>query len=136
MHNVDDIKQVIVVRKDLKMRKGKLAAQVAHAAMKMLMGLMRRYHLYDHDVYVLRVDHGSPLHVWLGKLFTKVVVGVDSLEELERIKEEADSKDIPFAEIIDSGKTEFHGEKTPTCVAIGPEFSSKIDEVTGGLTLL
>ena len=43
---------------------------------------------------------------------------------------------LNVCEIIDNGLTEFHGVKTKTCLAIGPDLSDKIDPITGNLKLL
>ena len=74
---MEKIKQVIVLRKDLGMRKGKMVAQGAHASMKVFFDLMSRdvggqYTLRLHEVMVK----------WVEGLFTKVVLGVDSEEDL------------------------------------------------------
>jgi PTH2 family peptidyl-tRNA hydrolase len=133
-----DVKQVIVVRKDLKMRKGKLAAQVAHASMKVILDktLKMKNELSKVHEWWLRFEYESPLSEWLNGSFTKVVVYVESEKELFDIKNECHYNDIPWAVVIDSGKTEFHGEPTLTCLAVGPDWSDKIDEITGDLPLL
>ena len=125
-----NIKQVIVVRKDLNMRKGKIASQVAHASMKFLI---------DNN----QADRGDRLHVelkdteaqWLTGSFTKVVVGVDSQDALEDLIFRAKLKDIEVHPIVDAGKTEFDGEPTLTCAAFGPDEGFVIDEITGRLKL-
>jgi len=134
------MKQVIVVRKDLNMRKGKIAAQVAHASMKVLLDKMivSREERFS-DVLVkrtLRNLEWQPIEQWLGGLFTKVVVGVDSLEELVNIEKRAALLGCPTAIITDAGLTEFKGVPTVTCVALGPDIPEKIDTVTGHLKLL
>ena len=143
-----ETKQVIVVRKDLKMRKGKLAAQVAHASMKVLLDLMTKY-INVEDVteadtfamppvynYSLIFTEGTYLHNWLDGLFTKVVVSVDSEEELFKILNEAEHAMIPCALITDAGLTEFGGVPTNTCIAIGPYLSEDLDAITGHLKLM
>jgi PTH2 family peptidyl-tRNA hydrolase len=133
-----DPKQVIVVRKDLNMRKGKIAAQVAHASMKVLLDMMVRRRLgdsgYSEISFLLKDD--SSIDRWLSQRFTKVVVGVDSKEELEEIFRNAQSSSIPCSYIIDAGLTEFGGVPTATCAAIGPFDAEVIDEVSGHLKLL
>ena len=73
---------------------------------------------------------------WLKGSFTKVVVSVNSLEELEEIEYKAMKLGILTAKILDAGRTEFHGVRTITALAVGPEWVSKIDKVTGNLKLL
>jgi peptidyl-tRNA hydrolase len=73
---------------------------------------------------------------WIDGIFTKIVLGVDSLEELLILKNNAEKAGLPVALIEDNGLTEFKGVKTITCIAIGPAKSEQIDLVTGGLKLL
>jgi PTH2 family peptidyl-tRNA hydrolase len=124
------VKQVIVVRKDLNMRKGKLAAQVAHASMKVFfdLGQMANYNMLL-PLWPAAMD-------WLDEGTTKIVVGVNSYDELMAVKRAARDAKLPHALIIDAGKTEFGGEPTATCIAIGPAESEKIDPITGHLPLL
>jgi PTH2 family peptidyl-tRNA hydrolase len=133
-----DVKQVIVVRKDLNMRKGKLAAQVAHASMLSLLAHMNteRSDSGIGNIWSLFVIDGSPLQKWLEGPFKKVVVGVDSFEELQKIEQASFDRGIPTYIIKDAGHTEFHGVPTITAMAVGPDYSVDIDEVTGHLKLL
>ena len=142
-----ETKQVIVMRKDLNMRKGKMCAQASHASMKVILDLMTKYvnikEVTDRDStleptvynYNLMVTEGSYLQDWLGGSFTKIVVGVDSEQKLLALLAKAAHDMIPCSLITDAGKTEFNGP-TNTCIAIGPYLSDKIDEITGHLKLL
>jgi len=142
----DYVKQIIVIRKDLKMRKGKIAAQAAHASMKVLLDNMifedeRRPHPFlvidSKFTKLSSVMHKKGcLYRWLNGAFTKVVVSVDSEEELFEIKQKAMDAGIVNALITDAGKTEFHGVPTNTALAIGPEWASKLEPITGDLKLL
>jgi peptidyl-tRNA hydrolase, PTH2 family len=127
-----ETKQVLVMRKDLNMRKGKMIAQGAHAAMKVLLDRAHKTEIS----YVVEIFEGDPMYYWLSDIFTKVVVGCSSEEELLLLKSVADMKGIRTALIQDAGKTEFHGEPTYTALAIGPDDIDIIDEVTGHLKLL
>jgi PTH2 family peptidyl-tRNA hydrolase len=133
-----DVKQVIVVRKDLNMRKGKLAAQVAHASMASILRYMEtdESELDAGTMWSMFIPHGSPLHKWLTGPFKKVVVGVDSLEELHKIEDAAFDRGIQTCIIEDAGFTEFHGIPTITAMSVGPDWSIDIDEITGHLKLL
>ncbi len=133
-----EVKQVIVVRKDLKMRKGKIAAQAAHASMKVILGLMeQKTSLFSNKInWQLQVPIGTPLSRWLNRGFAKVVVSVDSEEELFEILNKAKQNNVLHALITDAGKTEFGAVATNTCAAIGPDEVSKIDEITGHLKLM
>lgn len=130
------VKQVIVMRKDLHMRKGKMIAQGAHASMKVLLDLCHGNTKEGERYGELWFDVNSFLYEWLKGSFTKVVVSVDSEQELLDIYYNASSSDIPCAMIEDNGYTEFKGIKTKTCCAIGPWESDEIDKITGHLKLL
>lgn len=139
----DYVKQIIVIRKDLNMRKGKMCAQAAHAAMKVLLDRMevrefaKESKMWDGCyVWHTAVFESEPLHRWLKGMFTKVVVSVDSEEELLDLKEKAEKAGILCALVTDAGKTEFHGKRTNTALAIGPEWDSKLEPITGNLKLL
>jgi len=124
-------KQVIIVRKDLNMRKGKMIAQGSHASMKVFLD---RNHSEQDDLLEVKLD--EYMSDWINGLFTKVVVSVNSEEELLELKKQADEKNIINALIQDVGKTEFDGVPTYTCLAIGPHDSEQINEITGHLKLL
>ena len=130
-----ETKQVIVLRKDLKMRKGKMIAQGAHASMKVILDVMY-YHTGENCIKLLDMTECEPLYQWVNGLFTKIVVGCNSEEELLALKEKADKAGILNALIQDAGKTEFHGMKTYTALAIGPDWVDRINEITGHLQLL
>ena len=123
-------KQVIVIRKDLKMRRGKEIAQGAHASMAVLTKYMTTNIRGWYAFYPPK-----QMEEWLKGSFRKITVYVNSKEELLAIYSKAAHKCIPCALITDNGATEFHGEKTITCCAIGPDLDEKIDEVTGHLPL-
>ena len=147
-------KQVIVFRKDLlkgpnAIRKGKFGAQCAHASLGALLTLFSVYkqelvRLGTFDVepgkvqyeYSLTFGKDSILNDWLNGKFTKVVVSVDSDEELVALNKALDETYIPHALITDSGLTEFHGVPTNTCLGIGPYEAEEIDKFTGNLPLL
>jgi PTH2 family peptidyl-tRNA hydrolase len=122
----DTIKQVIVMRNDLKMRKGKQIAQGSHASISFL---TRRL---NSD----KIKLSKQEQEWLDHSFTKVCVRVDSEEQLLEIFQKAKDAMLEVHLITDSGKTEFHGVPTKTCLAIGPDYSHKIDQITGQLQLL
>jgi len=113
-------KQIIVLRKDLNMRKGKMVAQGAHASMKATL-----LHLEDPRVAK-----------WLDGPFAKIAVSVDSEQELLELAKEAKEAGLICEEIVDSGKTEFGGVPTRTALGIGPDISAKLDPITGHLKLL
>ena len=124
------IKQVIVMRHDLKMRRGKQIAQGAHASMAFL---TRRLQKYGHTSLA---NCSKAEREWLTDGFAKVCCRVDSEEELLAIRDKAIDAGLEVHLVTDSGKTEFHGEPTNTCLAIGPDCVEKIDPITGDLELL
>ena len=114
------IKQVIVVRTDLDMGKGKIAAQVGHGC-------------------VLGAEHvrkSNPewfTEWWSGQ--EKVVLKVANLKELEQVKQDAIEFNVPWSEVTDAGHTQI-ASGTTTCISIGPAPEEKIDKITGDLKLL
>lgn len=127
------IKQVIVVRKDLNMRKGKMCAQVAHASMKVFFDRILQQN--DNNSVIIS-DLTDNMLDWINGAFTKIVVGCDSLEDIHSVKNQCINYNISYAIIEDSGATEFNGAKTITCIAVGPDVADKIDLVTGKYKLL
>lgn len=135
-------KMMIVMRRDLKMRKGKIAAQAGHAAIEaILMALKKEERLTDLEMteegMVLREADKSetPLSEWFSYGCAKICVYVDSEEELERVAETAAEKGVLCAVITDAGMTEFHGVPTKTCLALEPLPSDVADTITGTLPL-
>lgn len=116
-----EFKQVIVVRKDLRMGIGKIASQVGHAA---VLGVERSRKL-----------NKSWLRNWLNEGQPKIVVRVNSLNELLQVQSDAEKLMIPLVVIQDRGLTQIP-TGTVTCIGIGPAPSDIIDEVTSELKLL
>lgn len=121
-------KQVIVMRKDLGMRKGKMIAQGAHASLAVLLDLIRKAEWQESALPPAAIE-------WLRGRFIKIVVYVNSEQELLDIHKKAQEAGLPCALIQDAGFTEFK-EPTYTAVGIGPDEPEKIDIITGGLPLL
>ncbi len=97
---------------------GKLAVQVAHAA-------IGSYKLCDKEI----------IEKWEKDGGKKVVVEIDNIEELLKIGKKAKKMGIANFLVIDAGLTEF-SEPTITCLGLGPEEESKINKLTGSLKLL
>lgn len=114
------MKQIIVMRKDLNMRKGKMVAQGAHASMAAVLP-------HQDDPRVVE---------WLANSFTKICVYVSTEVELSDVYTDALAAGLIAAPIVDNGKTEFGGLATFTCVAIGPDAPERLGPVTGHLPLL
>lgn len=138
---MSEVKQVIVFRHDLlkTLRKGKIAAQVAHASLGSLLTLFNKSD--QGNDYGRRFEwwvdfrSDSYLDKWLNGLFTKICVYVEDEAELLEVYEKAKAAGLPCKLITDAGNTEFHGVPTNTCVGIGPYWSEDIDEITGDLNL-
>jgi PTH2 family peptidyl-tRNA hydrolase len=122
-------KQVIILRKDLNMRKGKLVAQGAHASMGAILSLCKQ----DGNKLVLEMDERTK--PWLTGRFKKICVYVNSETELLEIYNTALTNGLVCSIIKDSGLTEFHGVPTLTAVAVGPDREDNIDVVTKHLPL-
>ena len=139
------VKQVIVMRKDLNMRKGKMIAQGAHASMMVLLNeiTFRKMRGPLFNIIDISYTHGemfllgnNPMLAWLDEKFTKVCVSVDSEAELDAIYKAAQDANLKCAMVTDAGLTEFNGVPTKTCCAIGPNWDVDIDPITGHLKLL
>jgi PTH2 family peptidyl-tRNA hydrolase len=123
-------KQVIVLRKDLNMRKGKMVAQGAHASMGAILGLCQ----VKNDTLELKMD--DRVRPWLTGRFKKICVSVNSEQELLAIHNQALEAGLVTSLIQDAGLTEFGGVKTYTAVAVGPDREDRVDAITGTLPLL
>lgn len=119
-----EVKQVIVMRKDLKMRRGKEISQGAHAAMAFMTNKIKAGGTFDEMEMA-----------WIKGIFTKVCVRVDSEADLDAIGEAAKKAGLQVHVMTDAGKTEFAGVPTKTCLAIGPDLPEKIDPITRHLEL-
>lgn len=114
-------KMVIVTRKDLELSKGKLAAQVGHAAVDCVLKAQR----YAKD----------ELGEWLDDGAMKAVLKVASEKEFYPLKQAAERAGLCTALIQDAGHTEIPAG-TVTVLGIGPGRAEAVDKVTGHLQLL
>ena len=113
------IKQVLVLRHDLQVRKGKLVAQGAHAAVGAL-------------------GEANPKHIkqWEENGCTKICVSVLDESALLELSLAVRMAGLPSYLVLDAGRTEFNGVPTYTALGIGPAPAEKIDTFTGNLPLL
>lgn len=130
-----EAKQVIVVRKDLNMRKGKIAAQAAHASMAHMSRSLRAL-MQLNPKPLAKLMFNPAWRDWVNGKFAKITVYVESEEELLEIHKQAQEAGLIATLIQDEGRTEFKGVKTYTTVAVGPGYIPDVDKVTKGLKLL
>jgi len=126
-------KQVIVIRRDLRMRRGKEIAQGAHASMLWLR--QRVMPLLTPAGAADQAEFSSAERAWLEGSLRKVTVKVGSEAELLAVYEKAIEAGLVAYLITDRGLTEFGGVPTRTCLGIGPDYDDLIDPVTGDLEL-
>lgn len=117
---LEDFKMVLVVRNDLKMGKGKIAAQCSHATL----GLYKK------------VLHRAPkaLNRWENCAQPKVVLKIESEEEMLLLQERAKSLKLPTHITIDAGRTQIAPNSRTVMAILGPV--EVVDDVTGELKLL
>jgi PTH2 family peptidyl-tRNA hydrolase len=116
-----ELKQVIIVRTDIEMGKGKTAAQVAHASLMSYLTTLK--------------SHKDVADRWIASGEKKIVLKVENEELLKRLHEAFKYKGIPCALVTDAGLTEIP-EGTKTALGIGPWESSEIDKFTSSFKLL
>lgn len=141
-------KQMIVVRRDLKMRKGKIAAQAGHACVEAVLMALAQQQRLD-QVRLVQDDHGTPVFAtvahapqdesaltrWFDAGVAKVCVYVDSEQALLDLAQAGRERGFVVSLIQDAGFTEFHGQPTYTCLAFEPLAPEQIDPLTGDLPL-
>ena len=126
------IKQVIVIRTDLNMRKGKMCVQAAHASLMAYSEACSRY--YDNLDRVCNVDDVAIFESWNDPIneYRKIALEVENEQELLIIYAKAKDAGLIVSLVKDLGLTEFK-EKTYTCLCIGPHSDDLIDPLTGTL---
>jgi PTH2 family peptidyl-tRNA hydrolase len=135
----DALKQVLVMRKDLKnldghkVKTGKLIAQGGHGIMAFLTRRLQSYR--GKKISDISECFSKDEWAWFDEGFTKVVVAVQNEQELLEIYHNAINSGLQAHLITDSGRTEFGGNPTNTCIGIGPNKIKEVDKVTGHLPL-
>lgn len=117
-----EVKMIIVMRKDLNMRKGKMVAQGSHASVGLSLDLEHK-------------GTNKAFKEWLDSSFKKICVSVDSEEQLLDIYQKACGAGLASKLITDAGHTEFNGVPTKTCCSI-LGYTDELDPITGELPLL
>lgn len=137
---MERIKQVILIRKDLKMRRGKEIAQGSHASMQFItqqivnQPAVQNLQDSNENSIELLLNLSALEATWLTRGMAKICLRVDSEKELLSHHEKALAAGLTSCLITDSGRTEFKGIPTITSCAIGPDLVSRIDAITGDLT--
>ena len=129
--NMDKVKQVIVMRKDLNLSKGRLVTQGAHASIAFLTDKMKANLSNPEALWWVNLSQAEK--EWIYGTFYKVCLSVDSEKELLDIGHKAVILGLSVKYIEE---TTGFDKPTITCIAIGPDYSSKIDPVTKHLKLL
>ncbi|XP_047976534.1 peptidyl-tRNA hydrolase 2, mitochondrial isoform X1 [Salvia hispanica] len=117
---IDDFKMVLVVRNDLKMGKGKIAAQCSHATLGLYKKILNRA--------------PKSLSRWEMCGQVKVVVKIESEDDMLVLQERAKSLNLPTHVTIDAGRTQIAPNSRTVMAVLGP--AELVDDVTGGLKLL
>ena len=127
------IKQVILIRKDLTMRRGKEIAQGSHASMAFLVEQLTQAGFDESKIQDFNISLSDVEKAWLSRGMAKVCLRVNSEQELLHFHQQALDAGLTSHLIQDSGRTEFKGQPTYTACAIGPDDVQKIDAITGQL---
>jgi PTH2 family peptidyl-tRNA hydrolase len=127
-HRIDyeimEVKQIIIIRRDLKCRRGKEISQGSHSSIAFL---VKKFFTGEN---LTRAEAK-----WMKSGQKIVCLQIDSEEGLLEIHQKALALGLESNLVIDSGATEFGGVPTKTCLSIGPDNSDKIDKITGELKL-
>ena len=121
----DDLKMVFLVRQDLKMGAGKIAAQVAHAAIG----------LYDETLEGDSIYQKNALDYWINFGQKKIVLKADNLEIMLDVVKKCKEKKVQYCMITDAGHTQVPAGSV-TVLGLGPDTSAKINEITGKFKLM
>ncbi len=115
-----EIKQVIILRKDLRMSKGKAAAQASHAAVA--------------SALKSKLEKTKEFTLWWNTGQKKVILAVDSEEELLNLEQKLKSTGVILVKIDDAGRTQLP-PNTTTALGIGPHAQKNVEEITSFLRL-
>jgi PTH2 family peptidyl-tRNA hydrolase len=118
---VEEYKQVILIRMDLKMGTGKKCAQSCHASVS--------------ASDLVRIQNKSAWKSWKNSGQKKVVLKISGMDDLIEVVKELEKKKILYFLVKDAGLTQL-APGTTTALGIGPALSRELDEITGNLKLL
>jgi PTH2 family peptidyl-tRNA hydrolase len=124
----NDIKQVIVVRKDLNLKKSKLAAYVSHASMKFL---LENNESERGDEFTIKLSPEEA--VWLKEGSSPLIFGINSETALRDMLFRAELDGIEVYPLFVESKEDFGGEKTLVCAAFGPSSFGEFTKIVSKL---
>lgn len=146
------VKQIILVRKDIKLPKGKLGAQTAHASLGVVKKLILADKLNPHKIETewkvarwwnnLAANSDNPPHLpgnyiaewWTGS-WTKVCLALDKLDDLDPLLDKCTEAGLIYDIVTDNGLTIYHGVPTITCIGIEPSSAEILDPIFQQLKL-
>ena len=139
MSGEKDTKQVLVIRKDLRMRRGKEISQGSHGSGAFVFRQLQEQVLANRKAgiktKVFAVTLSEAEQDWIAESYAKITCQANSEEQLLALEAKAQESGVVVHRIEDSGRTEFGGVSTNTCIAIGPDYVDVIEPVTGTLAL-
>jgi PTH2 family peptidyl-tRNA hydrolase len=125
---MSDVKQVIVVRKDLNLKKGKLAAYVAEASM---LFLVENNDSPRRDEFTIKLNPEES--IWLTEGQQKIILGINSGDALRDLLLKAELDGVEAHHLIVQDKAEFDGDRTLVCASFGPASSQDLSKIIGKL---
>jgi peptidyl-tRNA hydrolase, PTH2 family len=121
----EELKMVLIVNMQLKMGKGKIAAQCAHAAVGVLTRLQNVNSPIARQILMAYQGHGQP----------KITLQAPDLATLRTLEAQARERGMPTYLVSDAGRTQI-AAGSKTVLAIGPAPRTLVDQVAGDLKLL
>ena len=122
------VKQVIVVRKDLKMSTGEVAEKVTDAALKIFFDRIAKWttNVTINNTIILE-GMTSPIKKWVDGNSAKNILSCNTENDIMTLADKAKNLNIPFAISFDNTFNTFNDTTTPLCIALGPDYDDKID---------
>lgn len=125
---MNDVKQVIVVRKDINIKKGRLAAYVAEAS---ILFLVENNESDRHDELAIKLNPEES--IWLREGRSRIVLGINSGDGLRDLLLKAELDGVEAHPLIVQDRSEFDGDRTLVCASFGPASSQDLSKIIGKL---